>query len=290
MAVIDTRLLYLTQSNAGTVTANYTAHYHVQTDSPSDQCITVRGALPALGSALSFGNDSSGAIAVEYGAITPVEWKSSRVVWSAEVNYSTKMPPGWKGGTIEIDRHPSEDPPDIDYQGDNIQIGVDQDINGDDIVNGAGDPFDDLEKDWSRGVLTIVVNKRSSAMNHDIEDATQNTVNDAAFFDKPAGTWKCESVGRKLVYYGDGDNYYHCQYVFRYDSRGWALKIANLGGRDINGNLPTDAAGAKFGGKVPLSDAGAFVAVGAAIDYIDADVYEPANFVANLQIPITYPT
>lgn len=289
MAVVDTRFLYLTQSQAGTSQSNYTAHYHVETDAAEDQCITVRGALPALGSALAFGNDSSGAVAIEYGSITPLDWKAHRRVWSAEVNYSTQMPPGFKGGAISLDSHPSEEPPDIDYQGETIQIGVDRDINGDKILNGAGDPLDGLEQDWARGVLTIVVNKRTAAMDHATEDATQNTVNDAAFFEKPVGTWKCESVGKKLVYYGDGDNYYRCSYMFRYDSRGWQLHESNKGTRDIHHNLPPDASGMKYGGEVALLATGEFWTAGA-FSYIDADIYESANFGINLQIPITYPT
>lgn len=235
MSVVSAEKTFLRQTVVTATRREYIQMWKVVTNSASDQCITVRGALPGPSTTLSHGNDSDPeATVVGYGSIDPTEWDDGgRTFWAAEVMYSTQQP---EACTTNFEESPLSRPAIITIRGRREQKVVRKDRFGDDVVNAAGDPFDDLFMDDTRLELTIQVNQ--ATISEAVLDDYLDSVNAGTFFGLDTAKWK---FGEPAVVtrYGSGCSaYFDVTYSFLSNKEGWDLQPANLGFRvkDAAGN------------------------------------------------------
>lgn len=178
-----------------------------------------------------------------------------------------------------------------------------QNIDGDTIVNSAGDPLEGLERENDDISWTLV--KCVSDLSWDsLRLSHSNTVNASSWQGGAAGTWKVNFRGaqKKTIATAeagttgqtpsDGTNapndgsestatYWETTWEFRYRKDGWALKPWDVGFNELVSGSRQAIVGAD--GKavkqpVALTSAGAAKPAGEAPDALAFDVYDSSNF------------
>jgi len=118
------------------------------------------------------------------------------------------------------------------------------DLDGETIVNAAGDPIEGLEREREERSWTLVRCYESDEDLEDDIDAAAGHVNDATWSGGSAKTWKAYFKGAKRVKTtrvngsDDGDTleYIESQWEFRYDPFTWKLTPWDVGFMEIDGS------------------------------------------------------
>lgn len=150
------------QNSLGTRT--YTRAFTLVSTSQSEGPYTV-GSHPDLPQIGDQHDEDSQAYCFEVSIAQKSAWK----VWTYTAQYSTDK---------ELNRNPLYDPAVITWDGENFEEVAFQDRNGDAILNSAGDPFENLMRERSRRIATVVKNVLG-VPSWVIEQ--ENAVNSAAF-------------------------------------------------------------------------------------------------------------
>jgi hypothetical protein len=122
------------------------------------------------------------------------------------------------------------------------EVAAFEDVDGQPIVNAAGDPYDPpLMREVTRSTLTVLRNEAASGVNIPVLGALSNTLNVAAWNGFPAKTCRLEPFKLPDPIYSQVSNsfYFPMQYVFDINYDTWVKQIINAGFRqlDSSGNL-----------------------------------------------------
>lgn len=146
--------------------------------------------------------------------------------WLVTVNYG---PPN-ESQQNETD-NPLAAPLEISGGYSQFQKPVDQSIDGEAIVNPAGDPYlDQDQKDDSRQVLSITRNEASSPAA--LAFYYRDSVNTDAFAGAGPGEVKVSNVSWQVVNDSNFGQYYRTTYEFAHNPDGWKLKKVACGMRE----------------------------------------------------------
>lgn len=167
-------------------TRKYTRTYNVRVNSVADTAVTVLGALllPPLGSA--FPGDPL-AICINRSARSD---SSTQYIWRVQCEYSSEAPDPDKQ-----DENPLLRPTEFKISTEKQKEGIDADINGNKLVNSAGDPFlPPIERDGTLIKLTATKNLAIAAFNSATALEYVDKVNDDTWQGFPPFSVKLESV------------------------------------------------------------------------------------------------
>lgn len=136
------------------------------------------------------------------------------------------------------------------------------------ITNSAGDPLEDLQKEFAEHRLTLtqyyedhnfLVNGGADIAAKSWPDAAKhftNTLNHAEWNGGAKGTWKCQGCSAKLNE-EDGDYFWEVSWEFAYKADGWQLKVWDVGFHELVDDYGeplerNDDAGGSGSGEDPL--------------------------------------
>lgn len=202
----------------------YTRAFLLTTSSQSEGPYAVgsHASLPVIGSAH---DEDPAAYCNDISIDCTNPWKG----WTATYNYTTEV------GTF--DPNPLFEPAVIEWDGENFEEPAPYDLNGDATLNSAGDPFEDLMRERSRRVVTIVKNIGNvPAWILDSEDA----VNSAAFTldGFPIATNKARLKAPRIGRWQNrnGIAYREMTMVITLNKNGWTSTPIDRGFRFKNGS------------------------------------------------------
>lgn len=189
--------------------------------------------------------------------------------------------------------NPLQEAESIDYGGETWERIIDQDVDGNAIVNTAGDPFDPpLTVEDYRPTFTVtrnepVYNPLSAdpykGFNPAAEYDLRGTLNDDVFYGFPIGTVKFGIPTARLLWSQDAPGtHYYWQVTRPYyvNPNGWGRVVLNAGRRKlVSGNRkPIFIDGVPAADPVPLDVDGAPIAPGGTPYYKVFEVHPEADF------------
>ena len=224
MTILSTDLIGVEGGEAAAGGRTYVATYRTISDTKADGPVQHRAGLPAMGT--PYASDAFAVVTSYNGPSYESADQGLRFIYLTRVNYSTIS--GDRCQTdLEVD--PLNLPPIIKGGALKEQVPARKDQGGQEIVNAANDPFDDLFQDESRQELIIQQNQASIDLAQFREFA--NSVNLNAFFGLASGIWKMDAPSWEIKYRGTCVPYYVVTYRFYASDKdeGWGLVPANLG-------------------------------------------------------------
>lgn len=179
-----------------------------------------------------------------------------------------------------IVENPLNRPLDISWDGEVYQEYYDVDVEGNNVVNSAGDPFDPpAQRDRSRSTMTIVRNEASFDQN--TADALADCVNSDIFMGAQPGNAKVMPISAKCVFDPIAGLYWTVTYKFAFNKNGWQASILDAGLRQIDPSTQKLAQilveGTPATTPVPLSN-GVVLAQNAEPVYLSFSPYSPIDF------------
>lgn len=195
-------------------------------------------------------------VTLDYGPIDPAQWPED----------PTLHPPEISGGFNKLERV------------------VEEDVTGNPVTNGAGDPFDPpLACDDSRPVLTITKNLKTidPALFYLYRDATNSDI----FCGEGPGNVKVLNITYDRTFDPIIGFYWQVRYEFEFNPDGWNKRLLSQGLRQLNAAgtalVPILISGSPATEPVRLDAAGrAITDPHADSHYIDYQVYESRPFAA----------
>ena len=175
--------------------------------------------------------------------------------WIATANYDTQV-------AYEI--NPLNDPADIQWDGDNFEEVAVFDRNGQACLNSAGDPLQDLFRERSRRIVTVI--KNVSAVPSWIitnEDAVNSSSFTVDGFSVPTGKAKLSAPRLGRWESRNGYTFRQMTMVFKLNKDGWASQPLDAGFRYKNGtrrDIITNSDGTLPSTPVALNGSGAVLA------------------------------
>lgn len=185
--------------------------------------------------------------------------------WKVEVHYKSTVPglPSPSGyWTTEL---PSERPINKQWNTIHYDKAVEKDLNGDPIVNSAGDPFDPpLVEDFPR--IGLVVTRSETDFDPQIIKYYSNKISTDSFLGFLPGEARCVEINAD-PYYENGESGHTVRYVFEFDCQTyapaggrWVHELLDAGGRYLDDynvlQVATDDEGVKHGGVILLDGMG----------------------------------
>lgn len=254
----------------------YTRIFRVVTDDPHVGSGAVRAAVPvAIGMKYSTGYET------DFGAYCQKITATQESVgdgksWLVTCEYGPYDSTQWP-------ENPLDRQPEISWEYQQYQEVASEDINGDSIVNSAGDPFDPpIMKDFSRPILTLVRNE--SNFDPLLAYNNRDKVNSNSFFGADAGQVKCQSITPRRVFNQDIGWYWTVTYQFIFNDKGWKPQIYDMGFRQLDPSDDTkrieitDEHGQRISSPWPLDENGQPLAPGDKPATIEFEIYESIDF------------
>ena len=175
--------------------------------------------------------------------------------WIATANYDTQV-------AYEI--NPLNDPADIQWDGDNFEEVAVFDRNGQACLNSAGDPLQDLFRERSRRIVTVIKNVATVPSwiitNEDAVNSSSFTVDG---FSVPTGKAKLSAPRLGRWESRNGYTFRQMTMVFKLNKDGWASQPLDAGFRYKNGtrrDIITNSDGTLPSTPVALNGSGAVLA------------------------------
>lgn len=237
---------------------NYTRIFDVLTDSFDDNALTVSAAddgtlaIPSAYSYFAKGNDT------DYGSvvtrIAPERDQQYPLLWHVRVEYTVLRPNTsdgtWPGGTIDV----TGLLPSIRIWGIPVTEVLREDVNGNAIVNSAGQPYNPLPEDIYY-LKAIEVQTHLRSYNLDYWTAYEDSTNADTIWGRAPGTLLM--VGppngtRKIDRYG---TYWEVRLEIHWNKKGWKKRVPDMGKVKTvseNGEPPTTSTPAV--GVMPITD------------------------------------
>jgi len=156
--------------------------------------------------------------------------------------------------------NPLNAPVEIEARGVKVQKIVTHDLNGDPILNTAGDAFDPpLEVTRTHPVIVFTRNEPSFTFDYAL--SYMDHVNSGSYLGAGAGTVKCNDIAAQKMF-AQAQEYWQVRYEFEYNPDGWQPQVLNAGymqlfsggkykildsdGRDVSEPWPLDASGERI--------------------------------------------
>lgn len=141
---------------------------------------------------------------------------NERYVFEITATYSNSAT---AGGTGEDPEDPLDDPPIYEFDGVKYQIPATADRDGEAVVNGADEAFDPPYMiDENRSLILITRNE--SSFSPAVQEAYQDTVNDAAWAGLDAGVAKINKISARMATRGE-ISYFVVTYEIEIKWQGW---------------------------------------------------------------------
>lgn len=220
---------------------------HTHPNDPNNYCVSIKVA--------DFGDDTN-------------------KIWKITLDYTNVQ-------TEITQLNPLEQPPIPFWTLKEVERVVDFDINGDPILNSAGDPFDPP--------VTVIdfnpclnVTRNEPIFTGTLALNYNNRINSGTFYGWAAGHAKM-AVTSTPAYFPNGTPYAVVTYVIEFSVEGWKKRILDAGYREKDGTdrKPiVDAFGERVTSPVPLDGSGGAADPGDPATPLEFDVYFSANFSA----------
>jgi hypothetical protein len=158
---------------------------------------------------------------------------------------------------------------------------ADEDVNGDAIVNSAGDYFDPpVMKDDSQPVLTITRNEPT--FDPLLAAECRDKTNDAPFLGSAPGTVKVMDISGDRQWNAQCQWYWKVRYEFKFDKKTWTRTLLDQGVMELDpGGTHQQViqnSGVPSASPSLLDGSGHVLAHGSPPVYLDFDIYEPIDF------------
>jgi hypothetical protein len=204
--------------------STYTRTFEAHTGDPRIGAVLVKAALSlAIGQPYSTGftgEADAGAVLLRVALSCNAD---DGCTWAITASYGP-----WTERPRE--ENPLDEPEELEYGGEQFERIADVDVDGNAIVNSAGDYFDPpVVMDDSRPLFTITRNEASFSAS--VADSYRDTTNDATFFGFAAGTVKCGFITavRKWHAKVPGHFYWTVKYPFYLNRDGWTKSLLDQG-------------------------------------------------------------
>jgi hypothetical protein len=261
----------------------YTRSYTVTTDGPYDGALSIMSSLPyQIGAYYVVINNVGTVLEHDFGSfvneITARCNAEDGCSWECTVKYAPYNPSNFP-------KNPLQWPPKITGGTTKFERPCDQDVNGDAILNSAGDYFDPpLSIDDSRIAIKIQVSV--ARFDPSIIDTYKDAISADTFFGRDPGTWKVAGISFDLEYNmdcGTPDGFYYVvTWEFEYRSEGWETQILDQGLKILDGSdnlvVATDANGKDLTSPVLLDGDGGKLASGDDPVFLTFEVYNKVPF------------
>lgn len=241
--------------------SRYTRVFDVLSDSYDDNAITIHSAtdpvtslsIPSPYSYFSKGNDADyGAVVTEIAAERDQRYP---LLWHVRVEYTVlranTSDGQWPGGTITS--YIDHILPDIRIWSIPITEVLDRDVNGDQIANKAGDPFEPRPEDV-RYITAIEVKWYNRTYDIGFWETYADSTNAASVWGRDPDTLLmigAPSGNRKVDLIG---TYYEIKGEFHWNKEGWKREFLNAGRNRLARDGGTPSSPAAANGKVPILD------------------------------------
>jgi hypothetical protein len=196
--------------------------------------------------------------------------------WTVTVDYAPFDP------NSQQDENPLDEPPQMDWDAADFEEVVEQDVDGNPVINSAGDPFDPpLTRDNSYPILVITRNE--ATFSPGLAYSYRNKVNAATFFGSGPRTVRCRPIVGKKQYHAAFGTYYQVTYRFEFNPDGFDKNVLNQGLRRKAGTdrkAITTKEGQPISSPVPLDADGVPLDPTADPIYLTFKVNEEADFAA----------
>ena len=240
------------------VGSKYTRMFDVLTNSYDDNADTVGTAddgslaIPSAYAYFSKGNDTNYGSVVS--RISPTRDQRFPLLWHVRVEYTViranTSDGTWPGGTLTI----TSRMPTIRIWGIPVAEVLNEDINGDPIVNSAGQPYEPLPEDvYYLKAFEIVSWIRT--YNLDTWETYEDSTNADTIWGREPGTLLMigpPNATRKVDDYG---TYYEARLEIHYNPKGWKKRLADMGTAKLataTGDPPSASTPAT--GTIPITD------------------------------------
>ncbi len=256
----------------------YTRTFRVVCDNPFDGPATV-GAdsrIPRLGTAYRV---SGSATEFDNGSFcSKIEVANNGdddgLGWTVTCEYGPYDPTQWPENPLD---HPIK----INWSWSQFEKIVDEDVNGNAVVNTAGDYFDPpVMRDDSRPLISISRNEQT--FNPTLAAQFKDAVNSDSFMGFSPNQVKCSNISAALEYNPICGFYYVMNYEFAVNTEqtGWRKEILNQGLRYLAGSTRTNILinGAPATAPVPLDNAGAVLPPSGTPVFLPFDIYRTLPF------------
>jgi len=173
----------------------------------------------------------------------------SETIWNVTATYSQ-----WDPDYNQI--NPLDNKPRVSLEWQPEDVVIDVDLEGNPVVNKAGDPFDpSVMRSYNIGILRIQQNR--AELDRSLIFDYQDAINLDTFCGFEPGTVRALPVGFHSDY-ANGTKFYPHNFQFMIDRRGWNRPIANVGLRElVDGQVqPIMLGGVAATSPVPLDEEG----------------------------------
>jgi hypothetical protein len=245
-----------------------------QTDGP--YTVGSNASLPRIGSQWY---EDPGAFCISLQVVNSNPWKG----WEVTASYDS---------TFEVSENPLLDRADIQWDGENFEEFLLKDVNGEAVLNSAGDPFEDSMRERTRRVVTITKNVlQVPDWIIDSEDAVNSSAFDLDGITIPAKKAKLGAprIGGRQT--RNGVPFRVLTMVIKLNKDGWNYQPLDQGYRSRHGSgdvvrCTSAGDGTDTTRRAPLDGAGGILSdpTPATAVYLDYDVYPAYDF--NL-LPLT---
>lgn len=266
----------------------YSRKFQALTDDPTDGPVTVVDAFVSVYSIDIGTKYNAGGTELDEGAycnsIATDCNSQDGLQWEITVQYGPFDPT--KDG--EATSNPTEKVPEVSWDSVQFERVVDEDINGEAIVNTAFDGFDPpIIIDDSRPVLKIQRNEALETFSPAVAYAYRDHVNEFEWYGGDPKTWKIAGITAKREFHAEIGFYWNVSYEFHYNPATWTKRILNQGMRELHSGSPRaikDADGTPISVPALLADDGTKLSAGGDPVWIEFEVYEATDFgVFNLE-------
>lgn len=156
--------------------------------------------------------------------------ESNEYAWIIEVNYDTEA---------EAEENPLSRAAVVTWERAAYEKPCDRDIEGNPIINSAGQAFDPpVMKDDSRAVLKIV--KNFATYDDVLYEPYQDAVSSAPFKGRPRLTWKCAGI-TGVSKKENSVSFYEVTFEFHYRKETWIKSILDQGRYELGPAGPSDS-------------------------------------------------
>lgn len=223
-----TRVDYLGTENTSsdsTGERSFVSTYQVITDSLLDGAIIARDAtgIPFVNATLNAQDIFDNGVFADAYSVGYKDREASRLVWIVTVTFTSN--PRRRNDTYEDD--PVNQAPIISGGGVRFSTIVEQDRDGNPLVNSVNDIITGIEKDDDRPSLRIQKNFQTIDLNQFAEYS--NSLNDATFFGLSAGKWKLSHPRWEQRFRGNSTPFYAVTFEFESKSETWACSKYDRG-------------------------------------------------------------
>ena len=210
--------------------------YHLYFD-PTDNDVYVDGNLPSGLAMFTQDPDYAGYVVINYdvdeiGPCTAPNGQAGRQ-WDAAIQYGP-----WTSLLSSADGNPVNKPATIRTTSERIKKPLTEDINGNPVLNGVGDPFiPSPEIDSVANTLVIMRNEQAIDLSrNDPKTGWIDHINDAAYGPYPARTLKISPIVQRQEYHQTCGVYYPHEYHLEVNGDTWDFIAADQGYRQNDPN------------------------------------------------------